>query len=140
MGMNRDRYPRDWDEISKRIRYERAGGCCEWCSAPDRAYIRRRKSNPAEWRICTQDFAGDGQWYRATRVILTVHHIGVPYPDGRPGNPHDKMDCREENLVALCNRCHLLADLSIRVAAAKRTRLRKKIEAAQNAGQLSLFE
>lgn len=138
--MDRKRYPANWDEISRRIRYERAGGRCEWCGAPDRAYIRRWKSNPAEWRICTSDFAGDGQWYKATRVILTVHHIGVPYPDGRPGNPHNKMDCREENLVALCNRCHLLADLSIHVAAAKRTRLRKRLEALRQAGQLPLFE
>lgn len=24
-------YPEDWDEISRRIRFERAGGRCEWC-------------------------------------------------------------------------------------------------------------
>lgn len=37
---------------------------------------------------------------------LTVHHIGAPYADGRPGNPRDKHDIRRENLIVLCNRCH----------------------------------
>jgi 5-methylcytosine-specific restriction endonuclease McrA len=37
---------------------------------------------------------------------LTVHHQGVPYADGRPGNPRDKHDLRRENLVVLCNKCH----------------------------------
>ena len=26
-------YPPDWPEISHRIRFERAGSCCEWCGA-----------------------------------------------------------------------------------------------------------
>ena len=26
-------YPDDWDDISRRIRFERAGNCCEWCAA-----------------------------------------------------------------------------------------------------------
>lgn len=30
---NRARYPKDWPEISKRIRFGRAGGKCEWCGA-----------------------------------------------------------------------------------------------------------
>lgn len=31
MPMDRSKYPDDWEEISYRIRFERAGGCCEWC-------------------------------------------------------------------------------------------------------------
>src|SRR5579875_3089177 len=30
---NRCRYPADWPEISRRIRFERAGGKCEWYGA-----------------------------------------------------------------------------------------------------------
>ena len=26
-------YPPDWPEISQRIRFQRAQGCCEWCGA-----------------------------------------------------------------------------------------------------------
>ena len=33
MPMNRDLYPPDWDEISRRIRFERAKGACEECGA-----------------------------------------------------------------------------------------------------------
>ncbi len=29
----KDLYPPDWDEISWRIRFQRARGCCEWCGA-----------------------------------------------------------------------------------------------------------
>lgn len=37
---------------------------------------------------------------------VSVHHIGAPYADGGTGNPHDKHDCRRENLMALCKQCH----------------------------------
>lgn len=140
MAMDKSRYPSNWDAISHRIRYERAGGKCEWCGAPDRAHIKRLKANPAQWEVTTADFPGDATWYRASRVVLTVHHIGIPHEDGTPGDPHDKMDVREANLAALCNRCHLYADLPIHIENARKTRLRKKREAAQSAGQLELFE
>jgi hypothetical protein len=42
----------------------------------------------------------------------TIHHIGAPYADGRPGNPTDKHDIRRENLVMLCNQCHCAIDPS----------------------------
>ena len=29
----KDRYPKNWPAISKRIRHERAGNRCEWCDA-----------------------------------------------------------------------------------------------------------
>jgi 5-methylcytosine-specific restriction endonuclease McrA len=31
--MDRSRYPDNWEEISDYVRFERAGGCCEWCGA-----------------------------------------------------------------------------------------------------------
>ena len=33
MPMDRSRYPDDWEEISRRIRFGRANGCCEFCGA-----------------------------------------------------------------------------------------------------------
>lgn len=41
---------------------------------------------------------------------LSVHHLGVSYANGRPGDPGDKHDLRRENLVALCWDCHRAAD------------------------------
>jgi hypothetical protein len=116
--MERRRYPADWEAISLRIR-ERAQGACEWCGA--------KAGDPIHGRP-------------GTRVVLTVHHLGAPKPDGTPGDPHDKLDCRDENLIALCQGCHLMADLPGHIARAKLTRQRKKEQAQIAAGQLALIE
>jgi hypothetical protein len=117
--MDRKRYPKNWDEISRRIR-TRANGRCEWCGV--------EAGKPRDYE------------QKGPCIVLTVHHIGVPKPDGMPGDPHDKMDCRDENLVALCQRCHLRADLPIHMAHAKATRQRKAAERRQESGQLSMFD
>lgn len=59
MPMNRKLYPPDWEEISQRIRSERAGNRCEWCGAVN------HQPHPV-----TQ-----------SKVILTVAHL-----DHNPGN------------------------------------------------------
>jgi hypothetical protein len=41
---------------------------------------------------------------------LSVHHIGTPYPDGRPGDPGDKHDLRRHNLLVVCSWCHRVLD------------------------------
>ena len=115
--MERWRYPANWEEISLRIR-ERAQGACEWCGAKAGELIHGKPG---------------------TRVVLTVHHIGVSKPDGSPGDRHDKMDCRPENLVALCQGCHLMADLPSHIARAKATRQRKTEQRLIDAGQLVLI-
>jgi len=118
MPMDRSKYPPDWDDISRRIRFERAGNVCEWCGALN----------------------GQPHPETGSKVMLTVHHIGIEKPDGTPGDRDDKMDCREENLAALCQRCHLAADFDMHQAKAARTRTVKKHEAAIAAGQRSLFD
>jgi hypothetical protein len=154
MPMRTEAYPPNWKEISLRIR-ERAGWKCEKCSVPNKARILRSNIDPTRWVM--EDPEGDyfyldmqgrgmrdvseeyerGQDY--TTVILTVHHIGVDKPDGTPGDPHDKMDVRDENLIALCQRCHLIADLPLHIANAKVTRNRKRHAALVEAGQQPLF-
>lgn len=141
MPMRRDAYPPDWPAISLAVR-ERAGWKCQTCGAPNREYIQRLRADPAQWvlfddllnSVPTSQY-DDSAYYPPVRVMLTVHHRGVPYPDGRPGDPHDKMDCRPENLFALCQRCHLFEDLPIHIANAHRTRRLKKLAA----GQLELW-
>ena len=153
--MDKSRYPSDWDEISRRIRFDRAGGKCEWCGAPNGKEIVRSSADPARYIVLDEETYGytwpDGQpirmseipdeydILRGVRVILTVHHKGIPHEDGAPGDRHDKMDVREENLAALCQRCHLYADLDIHISNAKITRARKKREQAAKVGQLDLF-
>ena len=87
-GRYRSRYPANWKQISHRIRFERAGNRCEWCGAIN------YRPHPVT----------------GSKVVLTVAHLGVAKDDGTPGDKHDKADCRDVNLAALCQRCHLNYD------------------------------
>lgn len=134
-------YPDNWDEIAKSIK-ERAGWKCERCGVEHGAYIVRFDSNDqSRWRYMEAAEVTlflDGR-QKGTHVVLSVHHIGVDKPDGTPGDPHDKFDCRPENLTALCSRCHLTADLELHVSSAAETRARNKRRSALEAGQGELF-
>lgn len=54
---------------------------------------------------------------------LSVHHKGAPYPDGRPGDPHDKHDLRLCNLQTLCLWCHDTLDGTLSI---KKTKERQR--------------
>lgn len=154
MPMDKLRYPSNWKQITADIR-ARAGDCCETCGVRNGAYIYRNKTNPErfvyfDWddgftrpdgKTIREENLPDGfqTWRQPTKVILTVHHIGATRDDGTPGDPHDKADCRPENLTALCQRCHLIADRDIHVANARATRSVKRQTAKHTAGQLDLF-
>lgn len=73
---NRAKYPADWKLISERIRFTRAGNCCEWCG------VRNGSIRVSRW--------GN------TNIVLTVAHLD-----------HDPANCADDNLAALCQRCHL---------------------------------
>jgi len=141
----RDRYPDDWKEISRRIRFDRAGGQCECvgqcgndhddrCAAPNGESVVRHRSEPWRWRpwadVCEEVFEltgcvgedHDGFWSRAPiKVVLTVAHLD-----------HTPENCDEDNLLALCQRCHLRLDREHHARTARATRDRK-------AGQENLF-
>lgn len=108
MPFQRDRYPKDWNAISRRVR-ERDGWRCQWCGA----------------------LHGQPHPRTGSRVVLTVAHLGAPYPDGRPGDKRDKSDCRDENLAALCQACHLAFDRDEHVQSAAATRRSQRIAAGQ---------
>ncbi len=117
MPVDMSRYPTNWRKVSLTIRRV-AGWRGAWCKIENGAPL------PSG---------------RAGKVVLTVAHLGTPYADGQPGNKHDKHDIRRENLLALCQACHLRYDLDEHIQHARQTRQRKKREQAQAAGQLSLF-
>jgi|SRR6185369_17923719 5-methylcytosine-specific restriction endonuclease McrA len=106
MGMNKEKYPPDWDEMSLRLRNE-VGWCCEWCGA------KYGEPHPETGSI----------------VVLSVAHLN-----------HDTTQNERDNLAVLCARCHLRYDAKYHAANAKRTRQRKKQLAAQQSGQMELFE
>lgn len=108
----RDRYPKDWPLIRARI-LRRAEDKCEWCRVPNHALGGRledgtfvhavrldcwgRMPLPGTIAYCEGE---DGHWLRIIRVVLTIAHV----------HNHDPADCRDENLAALCQRCHLRHD------------------------------
>ncbi|MCI0532530.1 MAG: hypothetical protein L0Y74_11405 [candidate division Zixibacteria bacterium] len=72
--------------------------------------------------------------YANGKIVLTVAHLGIPKADGVQGNPHDKLDCRDENLKAMCQRCHLRYDLPEHL----QNRLANERAAKEGAGQKRL--
>lgn len=103
-------YPIDWPQISRLVRFERAGGVCEQCGRPHGKIV-----------YCLPD----GRWFdaargiwrgghgrrskgpeiedviriRRTRVILAAAHLD-----------HDPTNNRMGNLKSLCQRCHVIHD------------------------------
>ena len=138
MPIDYKRYPPDWTQISLRIRTERAQNRCEWCGLANGA-LGYRDPDGRFWTDAQLAITFDGNpgmKLRHVRIVLTVAHLGTPHADGRPGDKHDKMDVREENLAALCQSCHLNYDRADHIHNAAVTRRLNKIRA----GQLALFE
>ena len=145
---NKDRYPKDWPEIREGI-LEREGHRCKECRVANHAvgYRKNGKFVPARGNIHL-DLAGDGKQYpslerltyseareladdlndigdsqpRYIVIVLTIAHLHDDSPE----------NCSEENLGALCQRCHNRLDAAARAAGRKQRRLAK-------AGVRSLF-
>lgn len=148
MPMIRALYPDNWEEISRRIRFERAGGKCENCGAPHGEVITRISGTDIWWPAGVDDWHHIQQHedkitnyddLRDVKVVLTCAHLGVDHPDGTPGDKHDKMDVRDENLAAYCQRCHLIYDMDEHVENRRKTMARRRHESEQDAGQLTLW-
>ena len=123
MPVDMKRYPANWKAVSQRIR-ERDGHCCKFCGVPDRA-VGYRLPDGQFIEIETHtadDFEADG--HKVIRIVLTVAHLSDP-------DPHN---CADENLAALCQRCHNRLDAPMRRRNASATMAAKKA-----AGMLQLF-
>ena len=92
---NRDRYPKNWKEISKRI-VERSGGRCEFLIDGKRCEAWQSKPHPIT----------------GSKVVLTIAHLN-----------HTPEDCRNENLKAGCQRCHNTYDIKNRVQGIKERKI-----------------
>lgn len=105
----RGRYPRNWPQISRRIRFDRAGGRCE-CDG------RCGRRHPGR---CA---AVHGQPHPATgsKVVLTVAHL-----DDIPEH------CDDDNLAAMCQACHLAYDTDLHAATAARSRAARLVAPGQ---------
>jgi hypothetical protein len=98
---NRARYPADWREISRRIRFERAGERCE-CEGECGGHGHNGR--------CA-NFHGDPGWPNGSTVVLTTAHLD-----------HTPENCDDENLRAMCQYCHLNYDRDHHAQTAAATR------------------
>jgi hypothetical protein len=109
-------YPPHWPALSRRVRFERAGGRCQRCARPHLAQVRclpdgrwfdeaartwrDRRGRPAPWPDLIEVMN-----VRLTRVVLAAAHL-----DNDPANN------RLANLRGLCQRCHMLHDRPFHLA------------------------
>lgn len=103
------RYPKDWKAISARIR-RRSGGQCECLGE---CGLHRAPKGWTPWR-CMERNGRPAFWARG-RVVLTVAHLD-----------HQPEHCDDDNLKAMCQRCHLVYDLEHHQRNARATREAKK--------------
>ncbi|WP_262062638.1 hypothetical protein [Streptomyces sp. STR69] len=111
----RSRYPRDWPQISRRIRFERADSRCE-C---DGRCGRRHRGR------CTA-VHGEPHPTTGSLVVLTVAHL-----DDIPEH------CDDDNLAAMCQACHLAYDADLHATTAARTRAARLVAPGQTELPLS---
>lgn len=121
MPMDISLYPENWIAISHRIRFVRAEGRCE-CTGECGQHTDRCDARHGEPHPVT-----------GSKVVLTTAHMGTD-----TGDKHDKMDVRDENLKAMCQRCHLIFDLNDHIEHSKATRTNKERAALLAAGQMEM--
>lgn len=102
-------YPKDWKQISNRIRFERAEGKCEQCGVAhgDIGYWLHGEWHSFERLMDVLDNSGIDLISEAgvpgdkmpTKIILGTAHLD-----------HDVTNNEESNLMALCQLCHLNHD------------------------------
>jgi len=91
-------YPADWKAVNKRVR-ARAGNCCEGSPRYPECRAANGKPHPVT----------------GSKVVLTTAHLN-----------HIESDCRDENLKAWCQRCHLTYDAKHHARNAYRTMRAKR--------------
>jgi len=103
MPIDYSKYPPNWEtEIRPRI-LERDEHKCKNCGVPNYAY---RNNKTSEW---TFDEMQAKTWacvdkVKVSKITLTIVHLKDP----------NLMNCKDENLAALCQRCHNRLDAPMR--------------------------
>jgi predicted nucleic-acid-binding Zn-ribbon protein len=129
---NKNRYSKDWKQISERIRFVRAGNKCETCGVKNYETGYRDLTGKF-WTVQEiMDLLDDTGYdifchelshidvdVKPIKIVLTVAHL-----DHQPENNDDS------NLKALCQKCHNNYDRSHR---------NETIKNERNKGQLSIL-
>ncbi|MEW6497923.1 MAG: HNH endonuclease [Cyanobacteriota bacterium] len=117
--MDKLKYPQNWDAIANEVK-NKADWLCLGCNKLCRKPKESCEDFSARTGYSLSDVTAHPQ-----RWTLTVAHLN-----------HVPMDCREENLKALCSVCHLAYDLEQH----KKTRSGKRYRDAEAGGQLTLCD
>ncbi len=119
------RYPSDWPEISRRIK-ERAGNRCECEGECGVNHLWQNETQHRHWTMVGSQRCSERHGLSAIHfkgdVVLTVAHLN-----------HTPESCDEDNLKAMCQRCHNRYDRPHRNANAAKTR-------EEQPGLIRLFE
>lgn len=107
MPVDWKKYPTNWREIRTRI-IAISGGQCMCMGA-----CGLHRTNPGP-RRCIELNGQPAKWAKGL-VVLTVAHLD-----------HTPAHCSDDNLIALCQRCHLRYDQAHHQANARVTRRNKK--------------
>ncbi|WP_446380499.1 HNH endonuclease [Coleofasciculus sp. E2-BRE-01] len=94
--MRRELYPKNWDAIALSIKSAtgwQCENCGRICRRPDQAWEAFIHENHL------QQLEAIGLKLKKQRYTLTAAHLN-----------HQPLDCRPENLKALCSGCHLRYD------------------------------
>jgi len=114
MPFERSKYPADWEDFSRRIRFERAKGQCE-CAGECALHDGHDLFFPVA-RRCVERHGTLAQYARG-EIILTVAHLNRA--DGPcKCNP---LCAINDHVKAMCQRCHIRYDIERHVAHRKRT-------------------
>ena len=102
-------YPLNWSELSRWVRFERAGGRCQDCGRPHLVHVRCLPDGARSTRPHGRGATGAAvpllarpdrrRAYPPDRVVLAAAHL-----DSNPA--HNRL----ANLRGLCQRCHMLHD------------------------------
>lgn len=126
MPANMKNYPANWKtEIRPRI-LARAGNKCERCGVENHTIGARAIDGtwiPEDETAMRFEMGhiDEAEYTRKPkRIVLTVAHIENP----------DPMDVRDENLQALCQKCHNVLDAPMRAKHAAETRRQNRLAAS----------
>ena len=120
MPCDYSKYPKDWKEIRARI-LERDDHQCKFCGVVNGRFRHKRTGNVYSIGELLIEVNERDIGSEYSKIVLTIAHLNDP----------DPMNCTDDNLAALCQRCHNRLDMPMRQSNARKTRESKK-------GQLSL--
>jgi len=126
---NKHLYPKNWKEISERIRFIRADNRCEFCGVENYSvgyheenlfYVMAKPpyNHPEGLRdykaaLEIKELFNEWQEPKCIVIVLTTAHLD-----------HNPENNEEENLKALCQRCHNRHDTPHRIQTRKATKLK----------------